>query len=237
MSGAEPDSSGRMELFDLSASSEPPRMQEPVETTLYSLAASAPPRPDRRGSERYLSLLRVGAMVADGRRELCLIRNISAGGMMIRAYSEVSVGTPLSIELKQGDPISGVVQWTEDGLAGIVFDSPIDVLALLTPGDGPRPRLPRIEVECTAWVRQDADVIRTRALNVSQGGIRVESPAGLSVGCDVVVTLPGLTPAAGVVKWRDGEAYGIAFNRALVLSELVHWLKEQQQDQRHVAAG
>lgn len=212
--------------------------EQPVETTLYSLAPSAPSRPERRSSERFLSLLRVGAMEVDGRRELCLIRNISAGGMMIRAYSPIAVGTPLSIELKQGDPVSGVVQWVEEGLTGVTFDHAIDVLSLLAPpGDGPRPRLPRIEIECTAWVRQEAEVIRTNAVNISQGGIRVETGASLTVGGDVVVTLPGLTPAAGVVRWRDGDAYGVAFNRALVLSELVQWLKGQQHEQGRRAVG
>lgn len=205
--------------------------QRPVETTVYSLAASAPPQPERRTDERYLTLLRVGAIVVDGRRELCLIRNISAGGMMIRAYSPLPAETPISVELKQGDPISGVVQWVEEGLTGVTFDSPVDVVGLLTaPGDGPRPRLPRIELDCTAWLRQDGDVLRTRLVNVSQGGVRVESAANLEIGGDVVVTLPGLTPAAGVVKWHDRDSYGIAFNRALVLSELVAWLKDQQQD-------
>jgi hypothetical protein len=177
-------------------------------------------------------------MVVEGRRELCLIRNISAGGMMIRAYSQIDLGTRLSIELKQGDPVSGVIQWVEDGLTGVTFDAPIDVLALLAPpGDGPRPRLPRIEVECTAWVRQESNVVRTRGVNVSQGGIRIESPSPLLVGGDVVVTLPGLTPAAGVVRWKDGDAYGIAFNRGLVLSDLVRWLQDQQHDQQKRAAG
>lgn len=210
--------------------------EQPVETTLYSLAASAPARPDRRSEERYLSLLRVGAMTVAGTRELCLIRNISAGGMMIRAYSHINVGTRLSIELKQGDPVNGIVQWVENGLTGVTFDSPIDVLGLLASGTGPRPRLPRIEVDCTAWVRQDGDVLRTRAVNVSQGGIRVETAAQLSVGADVVVTLPGLTPAAGVVKWSDGGAFGIGFNRALVLSELVRWLQDQQESERRKVA-
>lgn len=211
--------------------------EQPVETTIYSLAASAPAQPDRRSDERYLSLLRVGAMVVDGHRELCLIRNISAGGMMIRAYSDIAVGTHLSIELKQGDPVKGVVQWVQDELTGVTFDAPIDVLGLLAPpGDGPRPRLPRIEVDCTAWVRQGADVIRTRAINVSQGGIRVEASADLIVSGDVVVTLPGLTPAPGVVRWHDGESYGIAFNRALVLSELVRWLQDQQHDEHRKVA-
>lgn len=213
-------------------------MEEPVETT-YSLAAAAPKQPDRRESERYLSLLRVGCIIIDGQRELCLIRNISAGGMMIRAYSPISVGTPVTIELKQGDPVSGVVKWVDGELTGVTFDDPIDVLLLLAPpGEGPRPRLPRIEVECTAWVREDGDIFRTTVHNISQGGLCINSRSRLTVGADVVVTLPGLTPAAGVVKWKnEGSAYGIAFNRSLVLSELVEWLQEQQQEQRQKAVG
>ncbi|HEY4070529.1 MAG TPA: PilZ domain-containing protein [Sphingomicrobium sp.] len=212
--------------------------EQAVETTIYSLAASPPRQPDRRGGERYLSLLRVGAIMVGEQRELCLIRNISAGGMMIRAYSDIPLGTALTVELKQGDPVSGIVKWVEDGLTGVTFDSPIDVLLLLAPpGDGPRPRLPRIEVECTAWVREDGDVIRTRVVNISQGGICVETPAPLTVGADIVVTLPALTPAAGVVKWNEGSTYGLAFNRALVLSELVEWLQQRQQEQRRSAVA
>lgn len=208
-----------------------------VERTVYSLTASPPKQPDRREGDRYLSLLRVGAIAIDGRRELCLIRNISGGGMMIRAYSAIQVGTRLSVELKQGDPVSGTVKWVDDGLTGVAFDAPIDVLQLLAaPGDGPRPRLPRIEVECTAWVREDGNLMRTRIANVSQGGVCVQSDSRLTIGADVVVTLPGLTPAAGVVKWNDDATYGIAFNRALVLSQLVQWLKEQQQEERRRAA-
>ena len=211
--------------------------EQPVETTLYSLATSPPTQPDRRGGDRYLSLLRVGAIMVGERRELCLIRNISAGGMMIRAYSNIPLGTQLTVELKQGDPVSGVVKWVEDGLTGVTFDAQLDVLLLLAPpGEGPRPRLPRIEVDCTAWVREDGNVIRTRVANISQGGICVEARSPLTTGADVVVTLPGLTPAAGVVKWSDGSAYGIGFNRALILSELVAWLQEQQQDQQRRAA-
>lgn len=220
------------------SSSEPPVQDQPVETTIYSLAATAPAQPDRRGGDRYLSLLRVGAIEVADRRELCLIRNISAGGMMIRAYSRIEVGTPLTVELKQGDPVSGVVKWTEDGLTGVTFDAPIDVILLLAPpGNGPRPRLPRIEVECTAWVRQDGDVIRTRVLNISQGGVCVEARSALTVSADVVVTLPGLTPIAGVVKWSEAGAYGLGFNRALVLSELVDWLQEQQQEEQRRATA
>lgn len=209
-----------------------------VETTVYSLAASAPTQPDRRGGDRYVRLLRVGAIMIEDRRELCLIRNVSAGGMMIRAYSNIGVDTAVSIELKQGDPVRGTVKWNDGDLTGVEFEQPIDVLSILAPpGEGPRPRLPRIEVDCASWVREDGNVTRTRVTNVSQGGVRLDSRTALTVGADVVVTLPGMTPVAGVVKWTDGEAYGVSFNRALVLSELVDWLQGQQQDQRRRAAA
>lgn len=209
-----------------------------VETTLYSLAGSPPGRPERRGDERNLSLLRVGTLMIEGRRELCLIRNVSAGGMMIRAYSNIPTGTALSIELKHGDPITGIAQWNKDGLTGVAFDKPIDVVGLLAPsGDGPRPRMPRIELECTALVREGADIRRTRSVNISQGGLCVQCPAELTVGAEVTVTLTGLAPLAGLVKWKDGSSYGISFNRVLPLSDLVGWLKAQQERRGHRAAG
>jgi hypothetical protein len=51
----------------------------------------------------------------------------------------------------------------------------------------------------------------------------------------VTVTLPGLRPEQGVVRWSDDEACGITFNRVLALSQLVAWVGEQQERQR--AAG
>lgn len=213
--------------------------EQPVETTLYSLARSAPKRPERRSGERHLSLLRVGAMLVGGRRELCLIRNISAGGMMIRAYSAIALGTRLLIELKQAEPVAGIVQWVEDGLTGVAFDAPIDVVGLLAPaGDGPRPRLPRIEIDSSAWVREGANVVRTRATNISQGGIRLGAATGLTPGNHVVVTLLGMAPIAGVVRWCAEEAYGISFNHVLALPDLMAWLQSQQeQEQRRSAAS
>ena len=211
---------------------------ELIETTHYSLAQSAPKRPDRRGSDRFLSLLRVGAIVIGGRRELCLIRNISAGGMMIRAYSPLAEGTRLSVELKQGDPVKGIVAWVDGELIGVAFDVAIDVVALLAQsGQGPRPRLPRVAVSCTTSVREGAQVVRARAVNISPGGICIETSARLSQGAEVVVSLNGLAPVPGTVRWCADGAYGIGFNRALIVSMLVGWLQDQQREERRRAAG
>lgn len=183
----------------------------------------------RRRSKRHLTLYRVGTLTIGDRRELCLIKNVSAGGMLIRVYSDISPGTALSVELKQGEPITGTARWSDKESVGLVFDEPIDVVSLISLRvEGPRPRMPRIEVGCTAMVRDGATVIRAKAVNVSQGGLQVHSSVELALGAEVMVTLRGLAPEPAVVRWRDGECYGLAFNRVLAITQLVAWLQAQE---------
>jgi hypothetical protein len=204
-------------------------VKQQVEQTVYSLSDAAPAPPDRRNGDRYLTLFRVGALVVDGRRELCLIRNVSAGGMLIRPYSPLAVGTAVSIELKHGETVSGVARWMEDGLVGIAFDEPIDILALLTAADdAPQPRMPRIELSCTAWVREDAEIYRTRTINISQGGMCVEGDPRPQLNSKVIVSLAGLEPIPGRVMWKEDDRCGIGFNRVLAVTELMNFLRQQQ---------
>ena len=198
-----------------------------VETTVYSLDEE-PPKRRRPRAKRHLTLYRVGALTIGARRELCLIKNVSAGGMLIRVYSDIPPGTRLSVELTQGEPVAGTARWTDKDSVGVVFDAPIDVLSLISlRQEGPRPRMPRIEVGCTATIRDGATVIRTKAVNVSQGGLQILSSVELAVGADVIVTLTGLAPEPAVVIWRDGDCYGLAFNRVLAITQLVAWLQAQ----------
>lgn len=209
---------------------------QPVETTLYSLS-NAPPTPaadsDRRDSDRHMTLYRVGSILVEARRELCLIKNISAGGMMIRLYCSIPAGTPVVVELKSGQPISGRIGWTKDHHAGVSFDQPVDVIDILSATlDGPRPRMPRIETDCTAMLREGANTIRVHVRDISQGGVKVECETLLPQGADVVITLPGLPSQLGVACWIDDGFTGITFNRLLPLGELVTWLQEQREGQR-----
>jgi PilZ domain len=209
---------------------------QPVETTLYSLS-DAPPAADsdRRDGERHMTLYRVGSIQVENRRELCLIKNISAGGMMIRLYCSIGEGTPVTVELKSGQPISGRISWARDHNAGIAFDQPIDVIDILSASmDAPRPRMPRIETHCHATLRDGANTLRVRVCDISQGGLKIESETILPQGADVIVTLPGLEPQPGLACWVEGGFIGITFNRLLPLGELVSWLHDQCETQRVV---
>lgn len=204
---------------------------QPLETTSYSLSAKTPMPGERRDGGRHLTLYRVGAMLIDGRRELCLIKNISGGGMKIRAYCTMQPGAAVAVELKSGQLIAGKVSWVRDANVGITFDQPIDVVGMLANSTGgPQPRMPRVEADCFAVLREGATTQRLRVHDISQGGIKVETPTLLPCGSDVVVSLPGIAPQAGVVRWCDGGFAGIFFNGPLPLSTLVDWLQEQRSE-------
>ena len=210
--------------------------EQPVETTLYSLSVAPPSPANRREGARYLTLYRVGSIVIDGRRDLFLIKNISAGGMMIRAYCAVECDTHVSVELKSGHPIEGAVSWVEGSSVGISFDTEVDVIDLLSASmDGPRPRMPRIEIDCIATVRDGSNVFRVRVHDVSQGGTKLESAKILASGTGVIVSLPGLEPQPGVVRWNDDGFTGITFNRLLALPDLVGWLEQQRSAMREAS--
>jgi hypothetical protein len=149
--------------------------------------------------------------------------------MMIRTYSSMTEGRAVTVELKQGQLVRGEVRWVRDHNVGIAFDEPIDVVELLSSSmDGPRPRMPRVEVSCTASARQGSSLSSLKVHDISQGGLKAEASRALGVGEDVVVTLPGLAPLQGIVRWQDGGFHGISFNGLLALSELVEWLHAQR---------
>ncbi len=201
--------------------------ERPIETTLYSLCSDAPSRPiRRRADERQLSLLRVVTLITASRREMCLVRNVSAGGMMIQNYSRLCEGDRVTIELKPDDPLDGVVRWVEDGCFGLHFDKPVDVIRMVSISlEGPRPRMPRIAVDRVAWVREkDGPRLRARITDISQGGTGIELADKLPVDVHVVVSIEGLQLQPAVVRWTEDGAYGLTFNHIIALPELMHWL-------------
>jgi hypothetical protein len=204
--------------------------------TIFSLSALAPEPPgkERRQAHRHLTILRVGALIGRDGRELCLIRNISAGGLMAHVYSQHAPGESVAIELKSNDQIAGTVVWAEGSNIGVQFDAPVDVAEMLSAQavleNGWRPRLPRIEVDRLATLRCGARLYGVNTRDISQGGVKVETDEPLDVGCEVVLTLDRFRPLHGVVRWCAGGLAGISFNQLIPFSELMGWLRGEAND-------
>jgi hypothetical protein len=202
---------------------------ERVVETSFSFSRDVPAPPERRHDERYLRILRVGTLIAGDRRELCLIRNISAGGLNAHVYSNLTPGERVTIELKTHQPISGHVVWVEDTNAGIQFDTRVEVAELLAnPAvleNGWRPRTPRVEIDRMATLRAGAKTYWVHARDISQSGVKVETDQPPEIDTEVVLTLEGFRTLPGVIRWRAEAGCGIAFNQLIPFGELIDWLK------------
>lgn len=205
--------------------------QEEVVETSFSFSSLVPPPPERRHAERHIKILRVGTLVIDGRRELCLIRNVSAGGLMAHVYSNVAPGQAVIVELKTNQAVTGHIAWVREANAGIAFDTEVDIEELLANpqvlDNGWRARAPRIEVERSATLRSGARTHWVQTRDISQSGIKVDTEATFEAGDEVVVTPEGFRPIAGTVRWQNGRNCGISFNEVLPLAELIAWLKRR----------
>jgi PilZ domain len=201
------------------------------EETIFSFSTEAPKPPERRQGLRNLTILRVGALIVDGRRELCLIRNISAGGMMAHVYSVLPVDKEVQVELKTNEGIPGRVLWMEESNVGVEFHQPIDVAEMLASHaaleNGWRPRLPRVEVDCLGELRIGSATYPVNTCDISQGGVKIELDRAIPKGSDAVLVFEKLRPVHGVVRWyHEGQA-GIGFNQVIPFHELMAWLRSK----------
>lgn len=202
-------------------------VEDALEETTFSFSRETPV--ERRHDKRHMTILRVGTIHIDGRRELCLIRNISAGGLRAHIYSKLAIGQRVAAELRTDQRIEGAVNWIEGANVGIGFDRPIDVEDILNNqaelDRGWRPRLPRVEIDQIASLRVGArhHVVATR--DISQGGLKIETDEPFETGVDVVLTLERFRPIQGSIRWCHDGLAGIAFNHVVPFRELMDWLK------------
>jgi len=198
------------------------------QAALYSVDDDNDCPVNRRSGERHITLFRVGSLVVGGHRHLCVVKNVSEAGALIRRYCQLAEGQTVRLELKEQQPIEAEVIWLKGSEAGLNFKNKIDVLELLKIGsEARRPRMPRVEVRASGFLRQGALLHRAAITNISQGGISARCDADLEVGGDVTVRLAGLEPLPSVVRWGRSGAYGITFNAVLGLPVLVEWLQGQ----------
>jgi PilZ domain len=197
--------------------------------TGFSFSHEVPEPPERRQSERHLKILRVGTLILAGRRELCLIRDISAGGLMAHVYSRLAPGDGVEVELKTRQPVAGRVVWVREANVGIQFDAAMDVAELLAHpavlDNGWRPRTPRVEIDRMATLRAGARTWWVNARDISQSGVKVETDQPPAAGAEIVLALEGFRPLAGAVRWSRDDGCGIAFNQLIPFGELIGWLK------------
>jgi len=200
-----------------------------AEVTSISFSREVPQPPaERRGRQRYMSVLRAAKLTRHHREELCLVRNISAGGLMAHVYSPLDPGEPIAVELKTGHALTGSVVWFTELMIGVQFTAEIDVLHHLADiqeeqADRPARRLPRLQIQGQARMRTGLTHQRVQYYDISQGGMKIRMPDGAAVDDQVVIVIDGLDTLHGEIRWRQGEYGEVAFMHPLAFETLAQW--------------
>jgi hypothetical protein len=200
-----------------------------AELTVVSLSDEMPAPPERRQSQRNLSVLRTAVLRTSCGEELCLVRNISAGGLMAHVYSRLSRGDPATIAFKSEVAVRGHVVWSRDRLVGIQFTQPIDVSEVLadhhdTAVKAYQPRLPRVDVHTAARLRSGGQYQPIVLCNISQGGAKLHLGRPEQLKTDVVLIANGLPRLPGTVRWRRGDYAGVSFNEVIPFADVARWV-------------
>lgn len=193
----------------------------------FKLEAMVPDSADanRREDTRYKTVMRVAKLFVRGRETLCLVRNISAGGLMAQVYQPFNPADRLEIEFASELRVAGEIAWVEDPHVGVRFDQKIEVLeALGVPEDfrrrGYKLRRPRVPLAGRATLRTNGRYLPVEILDVSQGGLKVASAERLPLNAPVSVITPNHPALSGNVRWQRDGHIGIAFAAAIPLDDL-----------------
>jgi hypothetical protein len=198
--------------------------------TVYSLSGDVPPVETPIEADDFG--LWPGALTVGSIRQVCSIRKISAGGAVVHVDGPIAPGERLDLELMTGEQLGGTIAWQRGAEVGLRFDAPIDVFALIAQDivsqPGERRRMPRVELVVQGLLETEAGTELVTTRDISQGGAKIDMPFALPVDARILITLDGLPPLQGVVRWSDDHVAGIAFLPELRWQELMLWLKERR---------
>lgn len=183
---------------------------------------------ERRGGSRHISVLRVGRVLWDGRDQLCVVRNISSGGLMFECLQAPAIGQGVIVELRTDKQMIGIVRWVRNGGAGVEFDRPIDVEHILKEERGTllrvRPRAPRFVRRGEVRLIGESEPIVGDIVDIAIGGLSCRTDQPVRKGDPIVAAIAGIGATNAEIRWIKGDVAGVRFEKPLPWRAFQLWL-------------
>lgn len=169
-------------------------------------------------------------VIHDGEQKReCVIRKISALGATLRG-AKTAPGDEVAVELPSGQRPAGTIDWVSGGEAGIRFNKPIDMLALINRNLLSQPTerraMPRVELRCRLHLKWGASVAPAMLRNISARGLQVQGDDLPPRGTFIQVFVEGLIVPPGEVVWRKADLAGLEFFEDLSWTSIIPWIRE-----------
>jgi len=189
--------------------------------------SKAAPAREKRADSRHRTVLQVAKLQTARGDELCILRNVSAGGLRADVYTDLAVGEPVRFELKTGRSVAGRVAWTNGEAIGVEFDRKVPILAYLAHQAieelGRRVRAPRVHVGKGGFLRVADQEHPVEIVDASQAGMCVRTDRILPEGCTCQVITEGLSERGAIVRWCHDGLAGLQFKQPLQFREFAAW--------------
>jgi hypothetical protein len=180
--------------------------------------------PDRRVSQRTLTIYRLVQIDSAGDRGFARCRNISDSGVRLELTMALEMGQTVEISFSPSNILSGRVVWKVGHSCGIGFDDEVDSAALLSRSaaelHGNRARAMRLNVNLPARVSLDGATRDTMVRDISQRGVKITHDGTLHRGLSVRVVLASGAEREGVVQWTRNDMAGVYFIEPFSVDEL-----------------
>ncbi|MBV1917672.1 MAG: PilZ domain-containing protein [Sphingomonadaceae bacterium] len=181
-----------------------------------------------REKTRFTLLIRSAKLTCDRGEFLCVIRDVSEGGVKLRLFHPIPGDGGLSLELATGDRFKVERVWHNHGLAGFRFSDSIDIPRFITEASPFPKRSLRLRMKTPAAVKVGELLLPAVIRDLSRDGIGIETDGALAIDQKVTLQAEGFGPRTAAVRWRKSPAYGLAMQDLLSFEALARTAARMQ---------
>lgn len=176
---------------------------------------------ERRGELRSaFSLMRTAKLVCQAGEYVCLLRDISSGGVRLRMFHEVPAETHVFLELASGEVHPLIRVWASGASAGFRFVRTVDPQEFLAAAGNCLEREIRLRLSAPGTVFANGFTRPVVLRSLSQSSARIEADFYLALCQSLILSIDGVGERAGWVRWRRGRNYDITFETTVRLDQL-----------------
>jgi hypothetical protein len=162
--------------------------------------------------------------------QLCVVRNLSTGGLMFECLHLPQVEQKVVVELRSDKQMPGIVRAVGPDYARIAFDRPVDIDQILKEERNTllrvRPRAPRFARRGSVRMICNGETVFASIVDIAIGGLSCRPERPLRRGEPLVASIDGIGATNAEARWiKDGVA-GIRFESPLPWRSFQTWLDQ-----------
>ena len=189
---------------------------------------SATPQTDPRQDQRHTLMLRTAKVVCQSGEYVCLVRDVSQGGVGLRFFHNVPEERRIFLELANGALYPIERSWTDHGEAGYRFAAPVMLEDFLSEASQFAHRAMRLRLKVPVLLTVDGTDFRAMLADISRCGAKLTIDRRLPQGAFARFDAVGLPLRFGHIRWRQNNDHGVVFQDPIPLEDLARCLHALQ---------